>query len=200
MEENEKKEEVKVETPNPEKKEPLQEKKQDKPRTRLEKLKFTRASIDKQIEEEEKANGIVILDEEDDDKPITRRDLKRIELDNAKKTALQLTEELPEDERDQVREALESRIVASGNPQRDYQTALDLVRSEKNRQLAEEAARAGKTSKKVTRPSNTGAPRKEEIEFIPTEMELAAAAMVGKKTPEEIKSFVLKARAKEPRE
>jgi len=187
-----KKVEEKVETPIPPKEEePSQTKKE---RTRLEKLRHTEASIKAQIAEEEKAQGIVISDEDDDDKPLTKGDLKRIERENAKKTALQMADDLPEDERSNVREILETRIMPSGNPAKDYQTALDLANSEKNRQLAAEAARKRTPAK---HSSGTGAPPKEEDQFVPTETELAAAAMVGKKTPEAIKTFVLKARAKE---
>ena len=185
----------KVETPIPKEEiktpEPSQSKKE---RTRLEKLRHTRASIDAQIAEEEKVNGIVISDEDDDDKPLTKGDLKRMERDNAKKTALQLADSLEdEDERTNVREALETRIMPSGNPQKDYNDALNLVNAEKYKQIAS----TKKNGKPTTVPSGTGAPRKEEEEFIPSELELSAAAMVGKKTPADIKAFVLKARAKE---
>jgi hypothetical protein len=188
--EPEKKIEEKVETPIPNE-EPSQSKKE---RTRLEKLRHTQASIAAQIAEEEARNGIVSI-EDDDDKPITKGDLKRIERETAKRTALQLTDDLPDDERSQVRDILETRILSTGNAQRDFYTALDLFNSEKNRQLAEEAARKRKVT--VSRSSGTGAPAREEDQFVPTELELNAAAMVGKKTPAEVKAFILKARAKE---
>lgn len=195
MEGEEKKEVEKVETPVlEEKKEPLQDKKQDK-RTRMEKLLYTMSKIQSQIEEEKELNGISLVEDEDDSKTLTLGDLKRRERDNAKKTALQMADELSEDERDEVKDIINTRIVPTGNPQRDYQTALDLVHSEKNRQIAEEAAR--KRATKSVRPSDSGAPARQEEEFIPTEVELAAAAMVGKKSKEDIKVFVLKARAKE---
>ena len=187
------KKEGEVETPIPKTEEPSQVKKPE--RTRMEKLRHTKASIEAQIAEEEKLNGIVISTEDDDDKPLTKGDLKRIERDNAKRTALQMADSLPDDERSQVREILETTIVPSGNPQKDYQKALDLANSEKNRQLAEEAAR--KRNVVVKRPSGSGAPAREDDQFVPTENELAAAAMVNKKTPADIKAFVMKARAKE---
>lgn len=188
--EDDKKIEEKVETPP---QEPSQGKKE---RTRLEKLRHTKASIEAQISEEERENGIVTSNDEDDDKPLTKGDLKRIERDNAKKSALTMADSLPDDERSTVRELLETRIVPSGNPQKDYQTAVDLARSEKHRQIAEEAARKRNPP---TRPSGGGAPSIVEDQFIPTELELAAAAMVGKKSPADIKAFVLKARARENR-
>lgn len=189
--EDKEKEVVVVETPKP--KEPSQDK--PKERTRLEKLRYTRANIDSQIAEEEKANGIVISDEEDDDRPLTKRDLKNIERENAKKSALQMADELPEDERASVRELLETRIVPSGNPQKDYRDAVALANSDKNGQVVAEVKRTRDT--KVTRPASGGAPRKEEPEFVASEVELRAASMVGKKTPEDIKVFILKARARE---
>jgi len=166
-----------------------------KERTRLEKLHHTRASIDAQIAEEEARNGIVITDDEDDDKPLTRGDLKRLERDRSKKTALDMANEISdEDERSRVTEALETRIVSTGNPQKDLQTARDLANSERNRQIAEESNRKRDASK---RNSGGGAPPREEDQFIATDDELAAARMVGKKSPADIKTFVLKARAKE---
>ncbi len=165
-------------------------------RTRLEKLHHTAASIQAQIAEEEARNGIVITDDEDDDKPITKGDLKRIQREDAKKSALQLTNDIEdEEERSHVADILQTRIVSTGNPKKDFQTALDLANSEKNRQIAEEAAR--KKAKVTTRSTGTGMPPKEEDQFAPTDFELAAATMVGKKTPADIKAFVLKARAKE---
>lgn len=170
---------------------------QRKERTRLEKLRHTRASIDAQIAQEEVANGgIVISTEDDDDKPLTKGDLKRMQREDAKKTALQMANDLEdEDERSQVTELLETRILPSGNPQKDLQLALSAVRSEKNAQIASEATR--KRNVTTSRSSGTGAPSREEDHFEATETELTAAAMVGKKSPADIKAFILKARAKE---
>ncbi len=166
-------------------------------RTRLEKLRHTKASIDAQIAEEEANNGIIIGDDdEDDDKPLTKGDLKRMQKNEAKKTALNLANDLTDDEeREKVTELLETRILPSGNPQKDLDLALAAVRSEKNQQIAAEIAR--KKSNSSSRSSGTGAPLKEEDQFVPTEDELAAARMVGKKTPADLKAFVMKARAKE---
>lgn len=196
--EPEKKTEEKVEIP-PQKKEENanpQAPQNKKERTRLEKLRHTEASIRAQIAEEEASNGGIIVDDEDDNKPITRGDLKRIQREDAKKTALTLANDIEdEDERSEVIELLETRILPSGNPQKDMRFALNAVRSEKNQQIVEEIAR--KKAISTTRSSGTGSPRREETEFIPTETELAAAAMVGKKDPVAIKAFILKARAKE---
>jgi len=172
---------------------PSQDKKE---RSRIEKLRHTKASIEAQIAEEERANGIVITDDVDDDKPITRRDLKNIQRDEAKKTALTMADEISdEDERSAVRDVLNTRIVPTGNPQKDYLTAVDLVNSEKNRQIA--ALKTQNKGKSSTVGSGTGAPAREENLFTPTEAELNAAHMVGKKTPEAIKAFVMKARERE---
>lgn len=181
----------------PKEQEPSQTKKE--PKSRIEKLRHTKASIEAQIAEEEKANGIVISSEDDDDKPLTKGDLKRMQRDEAKKTALQLANNIQdEDERAAVIENLQTAILPSGNPQKDFQKAVDLANSEKNRQIA--ALKEQNKGKSKPVKSGGGAPAKEEDQFVPTENELAAAAMVGKKTPEAIKAFVLKARAKEQRQ
>lgn len=173
-------------------------KNKNRERTRLEKLRYTKASIDAQIAEEESKNGIII-DEEDDDKLLTKGDLKRIERENAKNTALNMANDLEdESERSEVTELLQTRILPSGNPQKDLDLALSAVRSEKNKQLAAEASRRRGNS--AQRSSGTGAPQREEDQFVPTENELAAASMVGKKTQVDIKAFVLKARAKEQKQ
>ena len=194
--------EEKVETTTPENgetkvetKAPSQSKKETE-RSRLDKLRHTKASIEAQIAEEEKANGIVISAEDDDDKPLTKRDLKNMQRDEAKKTALQLANDIQdEDVRNAVIDNLNSTILPSGNPQRDFQKAVDLANSEKNRQIA--ALKTQNKGKPSTVRSGGGAPAKEEDSFVPTQAELNAAAMVGKKTPEAIKAFVLKARSKE---
>lgn len=168
-------------------------------RTRLEKLRHTKASLDAQIQEEEAKSGVIINEDEDDDKPLTRGDLKRMERETSKKTALNMANELEdEDERSRVTELLETRILPSGNPQKDIDLALAAVRSEKNQQIAAEIAR--KKASSNSRGSGGGAPPREEDQFVPTETELAAAAMVGKKTSADVKAFILKARAKEAKD
>jgi len=195
------KEEAKVETPAEAKTEVKTEVKAEpsqakKERTPLEKLRYTKARLEAQIAEEEAKSGIVITDDVDDDKPLTKGDLKRIQRDEAKRTALSMANDISDDdERSKVIEYLETRIVPTGNPQKDLQFARDAVNSEKHRQIAEMASQ--KKGQPVSRSSGTGAPAREEDQFIPTENELAAAAMVGKKTPADIKAFILKARAKE---
>ena len=172
---------------------PSQDKKE---KSRLDKLRHTKASIEAQIAEEEKANGIVITAEDDDDKPLTKGDLKRIQRDEAKRTALQLANDIQdEDERSAVIEALQTTILPSGNPQRDFQKAVDLATSEKNRQIA--SMKTHNKGKPTTVRTNGGAPAKEDDQFEPTQAELDAARMVGKKTPQDMKAFVLKARKRE---
>lgn len=183
-----------TETPNPNPSAPSQK----KPPTRLEKLKHTAASIQSQIEAEEAiANGgeSVVIENEDDSKPLTVGDLKRREAEKAAREAEGLVNSIKDEtERAGVLNILKTRIRASGNPQQDFNDAMRLYHSEKNAQIA--AMGKGK-GRPATRPSGSGAPARAEEEFIPTETELAAARMVGKKSPEDIKAFVLKARAKE---
>lgn len=198
MAEEVKKEEVKVETP-PQKEDAAKADTQVPPkkeRTRIEKLRHTKASIEAQIAEEEVKEGIIITDDEDDSKPLTRGDLKRMQRDDSKRKSLDLANEIKdEDERSQVIEILQTRILPSGNAQKDLDFALSNVRSEKNRQIAEEASRKRNVQKNHS--SGSGSPAREDEEFVPTETELRAAQIVGKKTPEDVKKFILKARARE---
>ncbi len=197
-----KKEDV-VEIPPQEPKEPIAPAapapSQKKPPTRLEKLKHTKASIDAQIVAEEAIEGGgegVVIENEDDSKPITVGDLKRRDAEKAAKEAEGLVNAIKDEtERAGVLNILKTRIRASGNPQQDFNDAMRLYHSEKNAQIA--SMRKGGGQRPATRPSGSGAPARTEEEFIPTETELAAARMVGKKSPEDIKAFVLKARAKE---
>lgn len=163
-----------------------------KSRTPLEKKKFTADRLLKEIAEEE-GKAVAPSTIEDDSKPLTMGDLKRIRRDESQSTALSMANEIEDDEeREQVIDILENRIIPSGDPKKDFQLAMNAISSEKNRQIASIAA--GKRPV-ATRSSNGGAPIKTEAQFVPTDEELAAAKFAKKSKPEDIKKFILKARA-----
>lgn len=170
---------------------------QDRKNRQLERKKITAARLIKEIKEEsdEDITGLDDVNVDDDDTPLTRGDLKRMEREKASKTALQLAQEIADDtERNLVLDALENDIVPSGDPQKDMMKARALANSERSIQIAEEAKRKRDAQ---SRGSGGGAPSRFEDQFEPTAIELRAAQVVGKKTPKDIKDFILKVRAKE---
>ena len=111
------------------------------------------------------------LDEDlDDDKPLTVKDFRQLQKNDAKKTALQLADELPEDERDEVKALLESRIVPSGNAEQDLRDARAIVNTAHNAKIAEHLA--NKTNPKKTAAGGSSDARSED-EFVPTPDEAA---------------------------
>lgn len=79
-----------------------------------------------------------------DDAPLTVGTFKQMQKQEAKKTALQMAQELPEDERDEVIEILSNRLVPSGNAEKDLELARHAVNSERNTKIAAELSRKGK--------------------------------------------------------
>lgn len=124
-------------------------------RSKLEKLEYTRERVEKQIQEEKAKAGIV----DDEDKPLTVREFKALQQDQARETALNLAESIEnESERKLVKHHLENTIRPSGDPQADLSTALAIVQGVKNKQIAEEALRA---TKPRTVTTGAGAPPRE---------------------------------------
>lgn len=79
---------------------------------------------------------------EDDDKPVTRGDLKRFQQENASKSALQLANEIDnESERELTKYHLENSIKSTGNPSEDFKLARSIVNAAKNSKIIEENAR-----------------------------------------------------------
>lgn len=166
-------------------------------RSPLEKKIVTAKRLIKEIKDETGETIEISNDDEDDNKPLTRGDLKRMEREKSAQTALELAEQIEdEDERALVIDELENTILPSGNPQKDLAKARALAQSEKNAQIAAEAQRKRNAQ---SRGSGSGAPPKEEDHFEATPLELRAAVMVGKKSPKDIKDFILKARARAPK-
>lgn len=78
------------------------------------------------------------LDEDlPDDKPLTVKDFRNLQKRDAHQTALQMVDELPEDERDEVRNLLQNRIVPSGNAQEDIRLARAAVNAARNSKIIE---------------------------------------------------------------
>lgn len=111
-------------------------------------------------------------DEDGDDKPVTRKELKEIVIANASKTALQLADEIQDEtERELVKYQIGNVIIPSGNSQEDLRTARRIVNSMKNEQIAIELAR--KTPPKNHSNSSGGSVRTTEQEPELTAQELA---------------------------
>lgn len=113
-------------------------------RTELEKAIFTRNKINSRIKElgGDAVDPIADPDNEDDKKPVTVGDLKRIEADKAAQTALTLANEIADEtERELVIHHLNNSVRPSGDAKGDLAKARAIVNEVKNRQIAEEATR-----------------------------------------------------------
>lgn len=144
--------------------EPQAQKPAEEPKkfTKRERLEHAREKIEKQLED---------LDAEDDDKPLTVGEFRRMQREESRQDAIELAETSieDEDERDEVINALQSKVVPSGSPQEDLQTARDLVNARKNRQQLEDQARKQDPKKHGNPPAAPGA-GPEDV-FTPTEEE-----------------------------
>lgn len=132
------------------------EKVQTTKRTKLEKLQYTKKRVDEQLKE----LGVEVEEPEanDDDKPLTKGEFKRLQEQAAVKTALELAEEIPNStERELVKYHLENTIRSTGNPKQDLDLARSIVNDIKNRQILEEQNRKPEVKQQ---PSGGGAPAK----------------------------------------
>ncbi len=124
------------------------------------------------------------VEEEDDDKPVTRGDLKRFQAESASKSALQQADEITnESERELVKYHLQNTIKSTGNPTEDMKLARALVNAVKNTQIIEEVTR--KTEVK-THSNSSGVDAKQEKEIVWTPEELEMMKAPFKLTPKEI--------------
>lgn len=141
---------------------------QRKGRTKVEKLQYSKKRIDEQLKE------LGIEDEsvdEDDEKPLTRGEFKKLQAQTATKTALDLADEVSsETERELLKYHLENTIRSTGNPQEDFKLALNLVNAVKNQQITEEVLRKPNVK---THGSGGGAPAKQEKQVEYTAEELS---------------------------
>lgn len=101
----------------------------------------------------------------DDDRPLTVKDFRELQTQDAHKTSLQLAEELPDDERDEVKELLQNRIKPSGDAEGDLRLARAAVNAQHNAQIAEHISNRT-TPKRTAAGGSLGAPA--EPEFVPT--------------------------------
>lgn len=117
--------------------------------SKRERLEFARTKIEEQLDE---------LDtEDDDDKVVTHGDLKRMKQQDTKQTALTMAEAIENaDERAEVIEILESRILPSDDPAADLKLARAMVNGVKTQQQLEEQARGGKPANHANTPANPG--------------------------------------------
>ena len=150
------------------------EKVQRKGKTKAEKLLYTKNRIDQQLKE----LGIDDEPEEDDDsKPMTVGDFKKLQAQTATKTALDLANEVNnETERELLKYHLENTIRSTGNPQEDFRLAQSLVNSVKNSQIIEETLRKPRTQSAST---GSGAPAKQ----VQPEEELSTAEQMYMRPP-----------------
>ena len=146
-------------------------------RTKREKLIYTKNRIEEQLREVEKEEGIEPSPEiEDDNAPITRGDLRKIEAQRATKTALELAEDIENDtERELVKHYINNTINSTGNPKEDLRLARALANDVKNKQILEQLK--GRPQPKRTSATGGGTP------YVPEEEEMTADEMAFMKPP-----------------
>lgn len=144
---------------------------------KVDKLKRKKHFINKELEslgesEEEDLDDVGDEDDLDDpDRPVTVRDLQRIETRKASKTAGEMADAVEDPvARQAIKDGLKS-IVPSGNAETDFKKAVAIANSEKNSKVLEEL---GRRTRPPEHRSGAGAPpRKADAEFVPTAEEAA---------------------------
>lgn len=117
------------------------------------------------VEDEEEDDDDEEEDEDDLDRPLTHRDLQRIQAKNARKTTLEMADAIEdEDQREAVKAALRM-VVATGDPEVDFGNAVAIANRERNDKILEEVGRRGTVR---TARTKTGAAARIEAEFTPT--------------------------------
>lgn len=98
--------------------------------------------------------------DEDDNQPVTRGMLKKMQQENASKSALQLADEIThESERELVKYHLSNTIKSTGIPAEDLKLARALVNSVKNTEIIQEVQR---TTAPKTHSNSSGVDGKKE--------------------------------------
>lgn len=97
----------------------------------------------------------VDLDDDDDSKPVTRGDLRRIQQENAAKTAIQMADSISDEKERELTKEYLKRVVPSGNPEEDLKFARKAVNADKHGLILEELSRSGRPA---THSSGTGGP------------------------------------------
>jgi len=111
--------------------------------------------------------GFAVDDTLPDDKPLTLKDLREIQKQDARKTAEQMADELDEATREKVKAELRF-IVPSGDAEADFKRALATANVEHNQKIVEMLA--ARTEPRKT-AAGSSAPPKVEEEFVPTDDE-----------------------------
>lgn len=125
-----------------------------------------------------------------DETPMTVGTFREIQKQDAKKTALDLAEQIEDEgERTRVKEIL-TRLAPSGDAHADLKLARGTVNADKNTQIIEEITRKTDTTKHVTSPGAGGKPP--EAHFEPSAEEAVMMRPPYNLTKEEI----IKARPK----
>lgn len=122
---------------------------------------------------------------DEDDKPLTIGEWKRMQKETASKTALQLAQDIPnETERELAKWHLENTIKSTGNPSKDLELAMTHVNAVKTKQVLEEIHR--KTPAK-THSTASSAPANHEADEPLTEEETQLMRFGGLTKDEVIK-------------
>ena len=104
--------------------------------SRRERLNFEKKKIEEQLSGLDKEEGVKPTSEEDDDKPLTKGEFKKMQKKEAQETALTLAEALEDEtDREQVKNYLQNSIVPSGNAEEDFKLALSAVSALKNAEI-----------------------------------------------------------------
>lgn len=151
--------------------------------TKRERLEFTIKKASEQLES--------LDDEPDDATPLTYGDLKKMRQNDTRQTAVELAGTIAdEDERAEVIEMLEGRIVPSSDAKTDLLLAQGMVNARKNAQLLEEQARKGKPGSHNNAPSAPGhtegvfTPTSEEITFMSPPYNLTKDEIIANRNKE----------------
>lgn len=138
-------------------------------RSKREQLQYTKQRVEKQLAELDKSEGV---DPEDDSRPLTVGDLRRLREEEAVETAINLAEDLDnEHERRLTKHYLENNIRSTGDAQQDFKLAYAMVTAVKNSQKAEEAQRAQRVRTVASAPS-APAREKSNEDLTPDEMKM----------------------------
>lgn len=161
-------------------------------RTKKEKLIYTKKRIEEQLSELDGDAPADDVDDDDDDKPLTKGEFKKMQQQNATKTALQLADDIEnETERELAKWHLQNTIRSTGNPKEDLRLAMNQVNAVKNSKILEELNRKGKPKQNS---SGSSAPGKFNDD---QEEELTADEMAFMKPPFNMtKDQILKTRTK----
>jgi len=144
-------------------------------RTELEKLRYKKQQLEKREKELLGDDSEPISEEDDDSAPVTVGMLKKIQAQTAAKTALQMTDEIPNEvERELVKYHLQNTIRSTGNPSEDVNLARAIVNAAKNKQVLEMVT-SKPTAKSASSASSANAKVEEKPTLTTEEMEFKRA-------------------------